>query len=147
MDKDKHDVFLSYNRKDQDAVRRLANKLKHRGLKVWIDECELAPGQPWQPALQEIIKSVKSAAVAIGKDGVGPWQNLEIQELVSELVDLVTDKLRDIAPVEVFVPKVILGSMGYDAVALGGAMLPFYSTFAPDKTVLLKGVVPKRVSA
>lgn len=67
--------------------------------------------------------------------------------LVSELVDLVSRKFLKILPVEVFVPKIVMGSMGYDAVALGGAVLPFYSTFAPDKTVLLKGMVPQRVSA
>lgn len=69
------------------------------------------------------------------------------KELVNKLVDLVTRKFLEILPVEVFVPKIVMGSMAYDAVALGGAMLPFYSSFAPDKTVLLKGIVPQRVSA
>ncbi len=58
--------------------------------------------------------------------------------LVNELVNLVIRKFPEIAPIEVFVPNIVLGSKGYDAVALGGAMLPFYSNFAPDKTVLLK---------
>lgn len=66
--------------------------------------------------------------------------------LVNELVNLVNRRILKISPAEVFVPNIVEGSMGYDAVALGGAMLPFYSAFAPDKTVLLKGIVPNRVS-
>lgn len=68
------------------------------------------------------------------------------RKLALELVDLVVTELRRISPVEVFIPKIVLGSMGYDAVALGGAMLPFYSAYAPDKTVLLKGVIPQRAA-
>ncbi|HSS48239.1 MAG TPA: toll/interleukin-1 receptor domain-containing protein [Thermoanaerobaculia bacterium] len=35
------DVFLSHSSKDKPAVRKLAETLRARGLKVWLDEWEL----------------------------------------------------------------------------------------------------------
>ena len=37
------DVFLSHNSKDKPDVRELAEALRARGLRVWLDECELVP--------------------------------------------------------------------------------------------------------
>lgn len=84
---DSFDVFLSHNSKDKPAVRELAETLRDRGLKVWLDEWELAPGRPWQEALENIIRTTRSAAVLVGKDGLGPWQNAEMRALLSEFVN------------------------------------------------------------
>ncbi len=80
------DVFLSHNSQDKPTVRKLANALKSRGLKVWLDEWELIPGRRWQDALEQIIKTTRSAAVLVGKDGLGPWEHQEMQALLSEFV-------------------------------------------------------------
>ncbi len=82
----KIDVFLSHNSKDKPAVRKLANRLKKHGLKVWLDEWELRPGQPWQEAIEEILECTQSAIVAVGKDGLGPWQDREMIGCLSEFV-------------------------------------------------------------
>lgn len=66
--------------------------------------------------------------------------------LLDELVDMVSRRIRQAAQPDLFVPAIRAGTLGADAVAAGGAILPFYSNFAPDKTVLLKGGVPERVS-
>ncbi|HEX4496629.1 MAG TPA: tetratricopeptide repeat protein [Thermoanaerobaculia bacterium] len=81
------DVFLSHNSKDKAAVRQIAEKLEGRGLRVWLDERELPPGVPWQDELETIIKTVRSAAVLVGKDGLGPWEIPEIRACLSEMVD------------------------------------------------------------
>ena len=81
------DVFLSHNSKDKPAVRVLAEALRARGLKVWLDEWELVPGQPWQEALEEIIETTRSSAVLVGKDGIGPWQDAEMRGCLSEFVE------------------------------------------------------------
>lgn len=81
------DVFLSHNSKDKPAVRELAEALRARGLKVWLDEWELVPGQPWQEALEEIIETTRSSAVLVGKDGLGPWQDAEMRGCLSEFVE------------------------------------------------------------
>ena len=55
-------------------MRQIAESLRDRGYKVWLDEWELVPGRPWQEAIEEIIASVRSSAVLVGKDGLGPWE-------------------------------------------------------------------------
>ena len=81
-----YDVFLSHNSKDKPAVRELAEALRSRGLRVWLDERELVPGRRWQEALEEIIETTRSAAVLVGRDGLGPWQDAEMRGCLSELV-------------------------------------------------------------
>ncbi len=39
-----YDVFLSHNAKDKPRVRRLAERLKQAGLRVWFDEWNVGPG-------------------------------------------------------------------------------------------------------
>lgn len=80
------DVFLSHNSKDKNTVRIIGEKLKARGLRVWLDEWELIPGRLWQDAIEEIIRSTKSAAVLVGKDGLGPWEIPEMRSCLSEFV-------------------------------------------------------------
>lgn len=81
------DVFLSHNSKDKPAVRKLAEALRARGLRVWLDEWELVPGRPWQEALEEIIETTGASAVLVGKDGLGPWQDAEMRGCLSEFVE------------------------------------------------------------
>jgi len=72
-----YDVFLSYHWPDRDAVRSIAQQLRNRGLRPWMDERQLRPGIAWQPELEEIIARVPAAAVVIGARR-GPWQTMEI---------------------------------------------------------------------
>ncbi len=92
------DVFLSHNSKDKPAVRQLAQAIKDRGLNVWLDEWELVPGRPWQEALEEIIRTARSAAVLVGADGLGPWEIPEMRACLSEFVD------RDMPVIPVLMP-------------------------------------------
>ncbi len=81
------DVFLSHNSRDKPAVREIAGKLRERGLRVWLDEWELVPGRPWQEALEEVIETVGSAAVLVGRDGLGPWQVPEMRACLTKFVE------------------------------------------------------------
>jgi len=71
------DVFLCHNWEDKPAVRELAQRLRERGLRPWLDERELRPGQPWQPALEDVISGIPAAAVIVGSR-MGPWQEQEL---------------------------------------------------------------------
>jgi hypothetical protein len=73
------DVFLSHNSKDKPRVRELCEKLKRCGLQGWLDEEQLRPGIPWQQLLEEGVKSSSSIAVLVGNDGLGPWEDEEMQ--------------------------------------------------------------------
>jgi len=72
-------VFLSHNSIDKPAVRDLKQRLVGQSLVVWYDEDELRPGIPWQKLLEEAIRSSGSVAVLVGKDGVAPWENEEME--------------------------------------------------------------------
>jgi hypothetical protein len=81
------DVFLSHNSNDRATVRQVGEALKARGLSVWLDEWELVPGRPWLEALEKIVQSTNAAAVLVGSDGIGPWQDREMRGCLTEFVD------------------------------------------------------------
>ena len=117
------DVFLSHNSKDKPLVRQLAAGLQDRGLKVWLDEWELMPGRPWQEALEKIIETTKSAAVLIGSEGIGSWEDPEMRACLSEFVS------RDLPVIPVLLPgapsaaQVPLFLRGFTLVDLRAGML------------------------
>ena len=80
------DVFLCHNSADKPAVRAIARALRGRGVLPWLDEWELPPGQPWQPLLERQIGQIRSAAVFVGRAGVGPWQEQELYGFLREFV-------------------------------------------------------------
>ena len=80
------DVFLSLNSRDKPAVRELAVALRRRGIEVWLDEDELQPGIPWQKLLEAAVKASKAGAVLVGRDGIGPWEDMEMRALLSRAV-------------------------------------------------------------
>ena len=80
------DVFLSHSSQDKPMVRSLAQALTARGIKVWLDVEQLIPGRPWQEALETIIQTTRTAAVLIGKDGLGPWEKPEMRSCLSQFV-------------------------------------------------------------
>ena len=79
-------VFLCYNSKDESEVRGIAIQLREKGIKPWFDKWELRPGLPWQDALQKQIGQINAAAVFVGKDGVGPWQNMELNAYIRKFI-------------------------------------------------------------
>lgn len=80
------DVFLCHNHTDKPAVKVIANRLRDRGLLPWLDVEQLRPGMPWQPELERQIKTIKSAAVFVGKKGIGPWENQEQAAFLRQFV-------------------------------------------------------------
>lgn len=80
------DVFMCHNSADKPAVRTVARALRAGGVLPWLDEWELPPGQPWQPLLEQQIEHIRSAAVFVGRAGVGPWQEQELYGFLREFV-------------------------------------------------------------
>jgi hypothetical protein len=80
------DVFLCHNDGDKPEVRKIGKRLKNGGLLPWLDEWELGPGLPWHNRLKEQIKKIKTVAVFVGSDGVGPWQQPELEAILQEFV-------------------------------------------------------------
>lgn len=80
------DVFLCHNSEDKKTMRELCTRLKQDGIKTWFDEEQLPPGRPWQDELEKQIERIKTAAVFVGKKGIGPWQQPEIRAFLQEFV-------------------------------------------------------------
>ena len=94
----KFDVLLSYNSKDRSEVKKIAEELKAVGLRPWVDyEC-LVPGRRWIRDLEEVIADIPCAAAFVGADGVGPWEEVEIEGMLIEMVE------RDAAVMPVLLP-------------------------------------------
>lgn len=83
----KFDVFLCHNSDDKPFVRIISGELKQNEVITWLDEEQLSPGRPWQLELEEQIGSIGGAAVFVGKNGLGPWQENEIHAFLSEFVN------------------------------------------------------------
>ena len=81
------DIFLCHNREDKPEIRRIADDLIKQGIKPWLDEREIKPGDLWQTALEEQVATIKSAAVFVGESGLGPWQNIEMRAFINEFVE------------------------------------------------------------
>jgi len=73
------DVFLSHNSSDKLTVRKLKQALTERGLECWLDEKQLRPGLPGQAPLEQGIQDSGSIAVCVAADGLGPWEDEEMQ--------------------------------------------------------------------
>jgi hypothetical protein len=80
------DVFLRHNNQDKPEIREISQKLASKNIRPWLDEEQIRPGTSWQTALGQQIESIRSTAVFVGENGVGPWQNQEIQALLSQFV-------------------------------------------------------------
>ena len=81
------DVFICYNSADLVTVGEIVVKLKDRGLRSWFDKWELIAGRLFQSALEEQIKTMKTAAVFIGEKGLGPWHCMEMQAALLEFAE------------------------------------------------------------
>ncbi|MFM7438894.1 MAG: SUMF1/EgtB/PvdO family nonheme iron enzyme, partial [Snowella sp.] len=93
------DVFLCHNSKDKPQVKKIAEQLQQYDLKPWLDIWELPPGRSWQRLLEKQIEQISSAAVFVGEDGFGPWQQQELYAFLSEFVD------RDCPVIPVLLPN------------------------------------------
>ena len=106
-----------------------------------------------RPLIQEWLEDCADALVYVFMSAIGilDFESIVIDAhlprfLLNELVEIISRRLRQNAPRSgTFIPEILPGKVGIDAIAVGGAILPFYSNFAADKTVMLKGGVPEKV--
>ncbi len=82
-----YDVFLSHNSADKPAVEALARKLRDEGLKVFFDQWELVPGEPWQEPLEQALAESGTCAVFLGPEGLSPWHTGEMRVALNQRVE------------------------------------------------------------
>jgi hypothetical protein len=72
------DVFLSYNRRDENAVGAVFEALRRDGVRAWMDRTDLHHGRPFATELQRALECARVIAVFVGVNGLGRWQELEV---------------------------------------------------------------------
>ncbi len=100
---------------------------------------------PWLPHTQAwlaqtaaaIAQAVQSAACLLDLEGAILDGNFS-RELLAALLAQTTQALQRYDWEGVAQPQLMAGTIGSDARALGGALLPLYANFAPDRDLFLK---------
>jgi hypothetical protein len=87
MAKYKYDFFISYSSGDRAYVRKLAEALRGRSRSVFLDVEQLKPGEPWQEALDQAVRSARSVLVLVGKSDIGPWAQAEIAYAIRRQIE------------------------------------------------------------
>ena len=73
-----YDVFLSYASKDKPQVRRLAERLRAAGLRVWFDEWVIKPGDDIYLAIERGLEMSRTLLLCLSPFALGsPWVGLE----------------------------------------------------------------------
>lgn len=63
-------------------VRKIAHQLQQHGLKIWLEDEQVPPGQPILDFIEQAIQNTKSIAVFIGSENLGKWQKMELLSLM-----------------------------------------------------------------
>jgi tetratricopeptide (TPR) repeat protein/KaiC/GvpD/RAD55 family RecA-like ATPase len=72
-----YDLFISYHSLDHAAVELVANALRQRGLRPYLDRWYLIPGRSWLDTLEKSLADCNGAAIFLGPHGMGRWQQRE----------------------------------------------------------------------
>ena len=73
-------VFMSYSRKDEGVMRRVATYLRGKGIVVWVDNEKLIPGTPiWEAEIEKAIRAASAVVIFMSPDSKdSEWVRREI---------------------------------------------------------------------
>src|SRR5258708_24104188 len=72
------DVFLSHSSKDNAVVHAIAEKLRADGLRVWLDDWEIRPGDHVQAKIEEGLEHSRVLVLCMSANAFGAdWVHLE----------------------------------------------------------------------
>ncbi len=94
-----YDVFFCYSRIDKENVRAIGSKLSDRGIRPFIDETSILPGEKWTTAVDEQLENLRAAVVFLGGGGMTDWATIEAEALIEKA------KLKDRPLIPVFLPS------------------------------------------
>ena len=79
MDDDfSYDVFLSHNSKDKPVVRAIAERLRADGLRAWLDDWEIHPGDSIPAKIEEGLEHSRVLVLCMSAEAFGSdWAQLE----------------------------------------------------------------------
>ena len=72
------DVFLSHSSKDKAVVRAVAERLRADGLRVWLDDWEIRPGDSIPAKIEEGLERSRVLVLCMSANAFGSdWAQLE----------------------------------------------------------------------
>ncbi|WP_293150525.1 MULTISPECIES: toll/interleukin-1 receptor domain-containing protein [unclassified Microcoleus] len=80
------DVLLCYNQEDQFTVKNIANQLKQKQIRPWLDIWEVPGGVKSYEQLEKDIERIRSVAFLIGSNGC-PWQKDPLISVIEEFFE------------------------------------------------------------
>jgi predicted NBD/HSP70 family sugar kinase len=127
------------------SLIKLEQRFQQAGLDITAVADARALQLPWQPHTEAWLREA-AAAIALAVDAAACLLDLDgvlvdgsfSRELLAALLDALNTALDRYSWEGVARPPVLPGSIGSDARALGGAWLPLYAQFAPDRDLFLK---------
>lgn len=93
------EVFISYNRDDQEMVLEVVEGLKGRSVPVWIDVEKLRGGHDWMDAIEEHLSETPAFVYFQSANGPGRWAREELKAAV-----LAQKESRDLPVIPVKLP-------------------------------------------
>ncbi len=73
-------IFISYSRRDQEFVFKLANDLEARGGKVWLDQADIRGGTQWRDSIARGIQQSGAFLLLISPDAMSSdYVNIELE--------------------------------------------------------------------
>ncbi len=86
-------VFLSYSRADTGFALELVNALQACGFEAFIDQEDIAPGEPWEQRLRGLIESADTVVYILSPDSLTSvhcsWEVTETLRLNKRLIPVV----------------------------------------------------------
>ena len=83
-------VFVSYSRKDREIAEELVAGLELCGFDAYLDQEDIAPGEPWEDRLRSLIRQSDTVVFVISPDSIASthctWEVDETERLSKRLV-------------------------------------------------------------
>lgn len=80
------DVLLCYNKEDEFTAKNIANQLKQKQIRVWLEVWEVPGGLNCYEQVEKDIERIMSAAFLIGSNGC-PWQKKPLIRVIEEFFE------------------------------------------------------------
>jgi hypothetical protein len=82
---DESRVFLCHNTKEKPEINKIRSLLEEREIRTFMDQYNFKSFGLWKEQLKTEITSFRTAAIFLGKSGLGPWQTKEIEMFLQAL--------------------------------------------------------------
>lgn len=132
-------VFISYNHtaETKNSIRQISDELNNMGLKVWLDEQQIKPGDSISEAVQKGLDESSYVVAVVGpNDKKSNWANRELEIAVSKKKRIIPVMVNNAKPEDL--PDVISNLMAVDISRDRRNLTRVYEAIDQDKSIWSK---------